>query len=82
MAAYKIPRVVEFAETLPKSATGKVQWRVLQEKELQRPLESTQALTVHGTTTLKYWPKHLPKQLTSAEYDALVQPRGSRHPLP
>jgi len=35
MAAYKIPRVVEFADHLPKSATGKVQWRLLQERELQ-----------------------------------------------
>jgi fatty-acyl-CoA synthase len=34
MAAYKIPRVVQFAEALPKSATGKVQWRQLQEQEL------------------------------------------------
>ena len=33
MAAYKSPRIVEFAETLPKSATGKVMWRALQEKE-------------------------------------------------
>jgi fatty-acyl-CoA synthase len=33
MAAYKIPRVVEFVDTLPKSATGKVQWRLLQEQE-------------------------------------------------
>ena len=33
MAAYKVPRVIEFAETLPKSATGKVQWRSLQEIE-------------------------------------------------
>lgn len=33
MAAYKIPRIVEFVEHLPKSATGKVQWRQLQEKE-------------------------------------------------
>ena len=32
MAAYKIPRVVEFVEALPKSATGKVQWRLLQER--------------------------------------------------
>jgi fatty-acyl-CoA synthase len=30
MAAYKSPRIVEFCETLPKSATGKVQWRALQ----------------------------------------------------
>jgi len=34
MAAYKAPRIVEFVETLPKSATGKVQWRALQEKEM------------------------------------------------
>jgi fatty-acyl-CoA synthase len=33
MAAYKIPRVIEFVDTLPKSATGKVQWRLLQERE-------------------------------------------------
>ncbi|MBL8487676.1 MAG: long-chain fatty acid--CoA ligase [Rhodocyclaceae bacterium] len=33
MAAYKAPRIIEFAEALPKSATGKVQWRALQEKE-------------------------------------------------
>jgi fatty-acyl-CoA synthase len=31
MAAYKSPRIVEFREALPKSATGKVQWRALQE---------------------------------------------------
>jgi len=34
MAAYKIPRVVELVDSLPKSATGKVQWRLLQEREL------------------------------------------------
>ncbi len=33
MAAYKVPHVVEFVSSLPKSATGKVQWRALQEKE-------------------------------------------------
>ncbi len=33
MAAYKAPRIVEFADSLPKSATGKVQWRLLQERE-------------------------------------------------
>ena len=36
MAAYKIPRVVEFADSLPKSATGKIQWRALQEQELKK----------------------------------------------
>lgn len=38
MAAYKVPRVVEFVDSLPKSATGKIQWRALQETE-NRKLE-------------------------------------------
>jgi fatty-acyl-CoA synthase len=33
MAAYKIPRAVEFVDALPRSGTGKIQWRTLQEKE-------------------------------------------------
>ena len=33
MAAYKIPRVIEFVDALPKSGTGKVMWRALQEAE-------------------------------------------------
>jgi fatty-acyl-CoA synthase len=33
MAAYKAPRIVEIVEALPKSATGKIMWRALQEKE-------------------------------------------------
>jgi fatty-acyl-CoA synthase len=33
MAAFKVPRVVEFVEELPKTATGKVFWRELQEAE-------------------------------------------------
>ena len=33
MAAYKYPRIVEFVDALPKSATGKIQWRALQERE-------------------------------------------------
>lgn len=36
MAVYKHPRIVEFAEALPKSASGKVQWRALQERESQK----------------------------------------------
>jgi len=36
MAAYKYPRIVEFVDALPKSATGKVQWRLLQEQENSR----------------------------------------------
>ena len=33
MAAYKVPHAVEFRDALPRSATGKVQWRALQEAE-------------------------------------------------
>ncbi|NJS37338.1 MAG: AMP-binding protein, partial [Brachymonas sp.] len=33
MAVYKAPRVVEFVSALPKSGSGKVMWRLLQEKE-------------------------------------------------
>ena len=33
MAAYKAPTIVTFEESLPKSATGKIQWRMLQERE-------------------------------------------------
>ena len=32
MAAYKVPRIVEFPDKLPRSSTGKVQWRVLQDR--------------------------------------------------
>jgi fatty-acyl-CoA synthase len=35
MAAYKVPRVVQFAASLPRSGTGKVLWRVLQDQERQ-----------------------------------------------
>jgi len=33
MAAYKVPRIVEFVDALPKSGSGKVMWRLLQERE-------------------------------------------------
>jgi fatty-acyl-CoA synthase len=33
MAAFKVPRVVEFVDSLPRTATGKVFWRKLQEEE-------------------------------------------------
>lgn len=36
MAAYRYPRMVEFVDSLPKSGTGKIQWRQLQEKEKQK----------------------------------------------
>ena len=33
MAVYKVPRTVQFVDVLPKSGTGKVMWRALQEAE-------------------------------------------------
>ncbi|HLE66333.1 MAG TPA: AMP-binding protein, partial [Burkholderiales bacterium] len=33
MAAYKVPRKVEFSAALPRSGSGKIQWRALQERE-------------------------------------------------
>ena len=33
MAAYKLPRKVEFIDALPRTPSGKIQWRALQEKE-------------------------------------------------
>jgi fatty-acyl-CoA synthase len=36
MAAYKVPRIVQFVDSLPKSGAGKVMWRMLQEAEQKR----------------------------------------------
>jgi fatty-acyl-CoA synthase len=33
MAVYKVPRRVQFVDALPKSGSGKVMWRALQEQE-------------------------------------------------
>jgi fatty-acyl-CoA synthase len=33
MAAYKVPRIVQFVDSLPKSGAGKVMWRLLQDQE-------------------------------------------------
>jgi fatty-acyl-CoA synthase len=33
MAIYKVPRIVQFVDALPKSGSGKVMWRALQEAE-------------------------------------------------
>ncbi|MDR3452856.1 MAG: long-chain fatty acid--CoA ligase [Rhodoferax sp.] len=33
MAVYKMPRIVQFVDALPKSGSGKVMWRLLQEAE-------------------------------------------------
>jgi fatty-acyl-CoA synthase len=37
MAVYKVPRAVEFIDALPKSGSGKVMWRALQEAEMAKP---------------------------------------------
>ncbi len=36
MAAYKVPKRVEFVDALPRSGSGKVMWRQLQEQELAK----------------------------------------------
>lgn len=36
MAAFKAPRLVEFVDSLPRTATGKIFWRKLQEEENRR----------------------------------------------
>lgn len=33
MAAYKVPRLIDFVDALPKSGSGKVMWRLLQEAQ-------------------------------------------------
>ena len=38
MAAFKVPRVVQFVSELPKTATGKILWRTLQEEENRKTL--------------------------------------------
>jgi len=43
MAAYKVPKLVEFVDSLPKSGSGKVMWRLLQEQEQAREQARAQA---------------------------------------
>jgi fatty-acyl-CoA synthase len=47
MASYKAPRIVEFVASLPKSGTGKILWRQLQEAEAAR----VAATAAHGEGT-------------------------------
>ena len=35
MAAYKVPKQIEFVSSLPKSGSGKVMWRLLQDREAE-----------------------------------------------
>lgn len=39
MAAYKCPVVIEFTDIIPKSPTGKIMWRLLQEEEWKKATE-------------------------------------------
>jgi fatty-acyl-CoA synthase len=47
MSAYKHPRVLEFVDALPKSGSGKVMWRQLQDTE--RAKTQGAAASVGGT---------------------------------
>ncbi|MGH8296454.1 MAG: long-chain fatty acid--CoA ligase [Steroidobacteraceae bacterium] len=49
MAAFKVPRIVEFIDALPKSGSGKIQWRELQARERRAEAER-RAVTGHGGT--------------------------------
>lgn len=41
MAAYKVPRSIDFVDELPRSATGKLLWRVLEEREREEARQAT-----------------------------------------
>ncbi len=43
MAVYKVPRQVEFVDALPKSGSGKVMWRLLQERETAAAVSAAEA---------------------------------------
>jgi fatty-acyl-CoA synthase len=45
MATYKAPTHVQFADSLPKSGSGKVMWRALQEAEA---VSNTQSATANA----------------------------------
>jgi fatty-acyl-CoA synthase len=36
LASYKIPRIIEFLDALPRSGAGKIDWRSLREKEIEK----------------------------------------------
>ncbi len=40
MAAYKVPKFVEFVDSLPKSGAGKVMWRLLQDREADKAVKA------------------------------------------
>ena len=42
MAAYKVPRKIEFVDALPRTGSGKLMWRALQEREWERERDRKQ----------------------------------------
>ena len=48
MAAYKAPRIVEFVEALPKSGSGKILWRKLQEEDAAASAARAEARANNG----------------------------------
>ena len=51
MAAYKAPKLVEFVDALPKSGSGKVMWRILQEEENKRLADVKHGSSVTATAS-------------------------------
>jgi fatty-acyl-CoA synthase len=51
MAAYKVPRLIEFVDALPKSGSGKIMWRELQERENGGATPSTAPITSQTAAT-------------------------------
>jgi fatty-acyl-CoA synthase len=49
MAAFKVPRIVEFIDALPKSGSGKIQWRELQDRERRAEAERSAAAERAGS---------------------------------
>ncbi len=43
MAAYKVPRSIDFIDALPRTPSGKIQWRSLQEKEIAAAVKAGKA---------------------------------------
>ncbi|TAK85221.1 MAG: long-chain fatty acid--CoA ligase [Aquabacterium sp.] len=50
MAAYKAPRIVQFVAQLPRSGTGKIQWRTLQDQEHNHARATDKAPHKHKDT--------------------------------
>jgi len=49
MAAFKVPRIVEFIDALPRSGSGKIAWRELQERERRAAAQRSAAAERAGS---------------------------------